>query len=197
MSANPLPLANSTPTLRLRLKVSATGQYQIAQPGQARQCLRLTAHRDRQPVISARPRVTKAAWTLLPSPSPWQTPAAIATTFLSDAATSTPTGSWLVYRRKVGPGNALCTSPRETLSPTAATTTAAGSPRAISRANVGRKALPPWARIAPATRPRSPPTSATEIPFDALRCTDDDRGRIQVREHGGVEYSRVLAGHYS
>ena len=73
---------------------------------------------------------------LVPSFNPAQTPAAIAMTFFSAAPSSTPTGSSLVYSRSEGPANAPWIS-RASSASADAITTAAGSPRAISRAKVG------------------------------------------------------------
>ena len=71
-----------------------------------------------------------------PRCSPWHTPAAIAITFLSAAPISTPTGSLLVYSRNVGPENATCSS-RASSASADEIAAVAGSPRAISLANVG------------------------------------------------------------
>src|ERR1700675_3452768 len=50
-------------------------------------------------VISARPRVSRAALALSPKPRPSQMPAAMPITFLSAPANSTPTTSAFVYVR--------------------------------------------------------------------------------------------------
>ena len=51
-------------------------------------------------IISASPRVRSPALPLSPKPSPSAAPAAMATTFLSAPASSTPRMSWLTYSRK-------------------------------------------------------------------------------------------------
>jgi hypothetical protein len=58
-------------------------------------------------VISARPRVSSAAAVFDPYPRPSTMPAAIAITFLSAPASSTPTTSVLEYARKAGSRPAL------------------------------------------------------------------------------------------
>ena len=50
-------------------------------------------------IISARPRVSSPALPLSPKPRPSAAPAAIATTFLSAPASSTPRMSWFTYSR--------------------------------------------------------------------------------------------------
>src|SRR5207302_621709 len=85
--------------------------------------------------ISARPRVMSAANVLAPSPNPWHTPAAIAITFFIAPANSTPTTSRFVYSRNVGPAKHAC-KVWAVASSAHARTTAVGSPRAASMADI-------------------------------------------------------------
>ncbi len=87
-------------------------------------------------MISARPRVTSAAWALGPSPMPSTTPAAMAITFFNAPPISTPTTSSLPYTRRKRPRNSSCTSATVRAS-AAATTTAVGMPLATSDAKLG------------------------------------------------------------
>ena len=107
ISASFLPLANSMPTLRLRLKSAGAGQDQVAQTGQPGQSELRPPMATARRVISAKPRVISAAVALCPRPMPSNTPAPIATTFLIEPPISTPIVSWLVYSRKVGPEKAV------------------------------------------------------------------------------------------
>ena len=68
----------------------AAGERQIAEAGQAHQRLRPGAHRRRQPDISARPRVIRAARALSPRPRPATMPQAMASTFLTAPPSSAP-----------------------------------------------------------------------------------------------------------
>src|SRR5258706_798721 len=93
-------------------------------------------------VISASPRVIRAARVLWPIPSPSRMPAARAMTFLSAPASSTPSTSVAEYTRKNAVENTCCTRCATACS-RAAATTAVGWRAYTSRANDGpeRKAI--------------------------------------------------------
>ena len=103
----PCLLPSSIPTCRFRLRSPVQVRTRSPRARQAGKRCRLsdpaaTASR----VISASPRVIKAAIVLLPRPSPDTMPAPIAMTFFSAPASSTPVWSVFVYSRRVGPEKA-------------------------------------------------------------------------------------------
>ena len=135
-------------------------------------------------VISAKPLVIRAAKALLPRPNPWQTPAPMATTFLTAPPISTPIGSELVYSRKVAPEKAFCTAAAAP-QPVDATTSAVGSPRATSFAKVGPEStetlgvnlLPTTCSMTCDMRSREPVSS----PFVALTSSIDSSSSGNIR----------------
>ena len=136
MSASFRPLPNSTPTERLRLSAPVQVSTRSPIPARPARVSRCPPRAVASRVISARPRVIRAAMVFEPSPSPSHAPAAIAMTFFTAPPSSTPVTSTLVYSRNVGPENSSCTLAVSSRS-AEAITTAVGSLLATSRANEG------------------------------------------------------------
>mmetsp|Transcript_7873 Transcript_7873/g.20826 ORF Transcript_7873/g.20826 Transcript_7873/m.20826 type:complete len:215 (-) Transcript_7873:612-1256(-) len=86
--------------------------------------------------ISEQPRVTSAATALVPRPRPSHSPAAMAITFFTAPATSSPTTSFDINTRKHGEDSIIARRCANRAS-FDATTTAVGSCSIISRANDG------------------------------------------------------------
>ena len=99
------PRPSSTPTARFRLSAPLQVRTRSPMPASPAKVSRCPPKAQTSRVISARPRVSNAATVFAPKPSPSQTPAAMAITFFSAPANSTPITSSLVYRRNVGPEN--------------------------------------------------------------------------------------------
>src|SRR5579875_1451877 len=107
-SARCSPRPSASPTVRLRLKSAVQVRTRSPMPARPMSVTGFAPRRTASRVISASPRVMSAARALWPSARPSQTPVAIAITFLSAPATSTPTTSVerLVPRRDDDGGRA-------------------------------------------------------------------------------------------
>src|ERR1051326_4027989 len=90
------PRPNSTPTLRLRDSPPVHVRTRSPMPERPARVSRRAPQATARRVISARPRVIRAATVLWPRPRPSQIPAAMAITFLSAPPSSTPATSSLV-----------------------------------------------------------------------------------------------------
>src|SRR5438034_596710 len=133
-SVRPCPIA----TPRLRLRDSAPVAVRIRSPIPASPAKVSGSAPNATPnrVISARPRVIRAARVLEPNPRPSRIPAATAMTFLRAPPSSTPITSDAVYTRNCAVAKTCCAR-RATASSRAAATTAVGWRRYTSSANDG------------------------------------------------------------
>ena len=92
-------------------------------------------------IISAKPRVIKAARAFIPNPKPSPIPAAIANTFFTAPPSSTPIKSSLAYTRIFPWWNAVCTRWQNS-GAVLATVKAQGKPSPTSRAKLGPDKTP-------------------------------------------------------
>src|SRR2546425_7470422 len=88
-----LPCPSATPSVRLRERAPVAVRIRSPIPARPANVIGCAPSVTPRRVISARPRVIRAARVLKPSPSPSRMPAASAITFLSAPASSTPTTS--------------------------------------------------------------------------------------------------------
>ena len=96
MSFSLRPLPSSIPTERLRERVPVQVRTRSPMPERPARAWRRPPQATARRVISAMPRVMRAAEELWPRLRPWTTPAARAMTFLSAPPSSTPATSSLV-----------------------------------------------------------------------------------------------------
>src|SRR6266545_3649399 len=95
-----LPCPSATPRVRLRDKAPVAVRIRSPMPARPANVIGCAPSVTPSRVISASPRVIRAARALNPSPRPSRIPAARAITFLSAPASSTPTKSVCEYTRK-------------------------------------------------------------------------------------------------
>ena len=155
----PCPSPSRRPTWWLRL--SGLAQVAIRSPTPANPPkVRISPPRATPSrVISAKPRVVSAATVFIPNPSPMAAPAAMAITFLTEPATSTPTTSEPAYTLKSGVLSRDCTRRAASGSGSAATV-AAGCPFMISADRLGPDNAP--------MRAGSCPSSTSAFHLDAF-----------------------------
>ena len=117
----------------------------------------------------------------------------MAMTFFSEPASSTPVTSLELYMRNVGEDKACCTSSARARS-SEATTAAVGSPRAVSRANVGPDSTAKARSPSPNSRRRHLGHALQGVVLDPLRAADDrhfpPQMGAQLRQYAAVVMAR-------
>ena len=182
--ASVMPVASSWPTRRLRLRSPVAVSTRSPRPLRPMKVSVRAPRAVPRRVISARPRVMRAARALRPSCKPSHRPVATASTFLTAPPTSTPTRSSLAYTRNVGLWKALTRASRTCAWPLAATS-AVGWPLATSWAKLGPLRAPasksgatwactscgisPWPAVADASKPLHNQTTGTRVPANACK----------------------------
>ncbi len=130
------PRPRRTPTVRLRDRLTKQVSMMSPTPDRPDSVTGSAPMRSASHRISLHPCATSAAMALLPSSSPSTMPAAMASTFLSAPAISTPMTSVLVLTRRLLLANSRCTRTASFTSSDAATM-AVGRPCMSSMANDG------------------------------------------------------------
>src|SRR5207302_6907784 len=135
-SSSRFPLPSSTPSRWLRDSGPVAVRMRSPIPASPAKVAGSAPSATPRRVISANPRVIRAARVLWPIPRPSRMPAARAMTFLSAPASSTPSMSVAEYTRK-NPVENTCWARWATACSRAAATTAVGWRAYTSRANEG------------------------------------------------------------